>query len=178
MGGRPFFGTISRISGTLVMLAIFAAASFGLIFLAGIVAREDRSAGSDDEPGSGMMIRSEVIRLYLPRTLIELAKRQTLPSRILTHDDLRRILEVRRHKDLWYALTVRGLQVNGEFVELTFVRRPYFESRGLRNSWTSLPRPRRTRPTSASRFSSAKITVIPDELSERDAREVISLPIR
>jgi hypothetical protein len=70
-----FAWRISPIGGTLIMAIVVGAGSMALFFFASYLARQDRLAASDNEPGGGIMIRSEVIRLYLPRTLIELAKR-------------------------------------------------------------------------------------------------------
>ncbi len=42
-----------------------------------------------------------------------------------THQKLQRYLERQDQKNLWYAVTVRGRQVNGAFVDITHIRLPY-----------------------------------------------------
>jgi hypothetical protein len=168
-----FANGISTISGTLLMVVVMGAGSMALTFFASYLARQDQLAGSDNEPGSGIMIRSEVIHIYLPRTLIELAKGQT-PQPIRTHEDLRRRLEIARHRDLWYALTARALQVNGEFVELTFIRRPYADPDHFPEFLEILAAALGGPPNLWRNLSSATVHVLPDGLSKRDPREVIS----
>ena len=152
----------------------YGAGSIGLTFFASSLARQDQLAGSDNEPGDGIIVRSEVIRLCLPRTLIELAKRQTQQPPIRTHEDLRRRLEVQHHRDLWYAVTVRGLQVNGEFVDLTFIRTPYTEPARFAEFLEVLAAVTGNPPDLWRNLSSATVHLIPETLSERDPREVIS----
>jgi hypothetical protein len=138
------------------------------------LARQDQLAGSDNEPGDGIIVRSEVIRLYLPRKMIELANRPTQQTPLRTHDDLRRRLEIEHHRDLWYALTARGLQVNGEFVDLTFIRRPFDEPDRFPEFREILAAVTGNPPDLWMNLSSARVQLIPDELSGRDPREVIS----
>jgi hypothetical protein len=115
-----------------------------------------------------------VIHLYLTRTLIKLANHQTQQPPLQTHEDLRRSLEVQEHRDLWYALTLRGFQVNGEFADTTFIRRPYDEpdrfAEFLEIMAAAIGSPRDLWKN----LSSATVHLIPDELSERDPREVIT----
>jgi hypothetical protein len=165
---------ISTVSGTLRLVTVIGVGSIGLAFFASNMARQDRLAGFDDEPGSGIMIRSEVIRLYLPRTIIELAKRQTQQPALRTHDDLRRNLELQHQQNLWYALTVRGLQVNGELVDLTFIRRPYSDPARFAEFLDVLAAVTGNPPDLWRNLSSAGVTFIPDELSVREPREVMS----
>ena len=166
-----FANGISTISGTLLMVIVMGAGSTGLTFVATHLARQDQPAASDDEPGGGIIVRSEVVRLFLPRTLIELANRPTQQTPLRTHDDLRRRLEIEHHRDLWYALTVRGLQVNGESVDLTFIRRPYDEPDRFPEFLEVLAAAVGNPPCKLVR---AAVHLIPDELSVREPREVIS----
>ena len=121
-----------------------------------------------------IVIRSEVIRLYLPRTLIELANHQTQQPPLQTHEELRRSLEARHHRDLWYALTVRGFQVNGEFADTTFIRRPYAEPDRFAEFLEIMAAATVSPLDLGKNLSSATVHLIPDELSERDPREVIT----
>jgi hypothetical protein len=138
------------------------------------MARQDRLAASGKDPDGAIVIRSEAIRIYLPRTLIELAKHQTQQPPLRTHEDLRRSLEVQHHRDLWYALTVRGFQVNREFADTTFIRRPYAEPDRFAEFLEVMAAANMSPPDLWKNLSSATVHLIPDELSERDPREVIT----
>lgn len=85
------------------------------------------AAGSGEPGGSGVIIRSEVVRLSLPETLIDLRQRELNASVALTDHELKIALERRRQGSLWYAVTIRGHQVNGDAIVMTFVRHPHRE---------------------------------------------------
>jgi len=163
---------ISTISATLLTVVFIGAGSMALIHFASSMARQDQLAGSDSEPGgSGIMIRTEVIRLYVPQALIELAHRQTEQPSIRTHEDLRQRLEMEHHQNLSYAVTARGLQVNGEFVDLRFIRKPYSDPARFAEFLDVLAAARGNPPHD---FEQATIEQIFDESSERELREVMS----
>jgi hypothetical protein len=68
-----FARRISSIGGMLLMVVVIGDGSMVLSFFASYVARPDQLAGSDKVPGGGIIVRSEVTHLYLPRILIDLA---------------------------------------------------------------------------------------------------------
>jgi hypothetical protein len=115
-----------------------------------------------------------VIHLYLPRTLIELANHQTQQPPLQTHEELRRSLEVQHHRDLWYAVNLRGFQANGEFADTTFIRRPYAETDRFAEFLEIMAAATASPPKLWRNLASATVHLIPDELSERDPREVIT----
>jgi hypothetical protein len=169
-----FVWRISSVNGTLLMVLAIAAGSIGLTSFASFVARQDRLAASGKDPLDAIVIRSEVIHLYLPRTLIELGNHQTQQPPLQTHEELRRSLEVQQHRDLWYALTVRGFQVNGEFADTTFIRRPYAVPDRFAEFLEIMAAATASPPDLWKNLSSATVHLIPDEFSERDPREVIT----
>ena len=110
---------------TFFMMIVFAAGVIGLACLSFHVTRQDQELEPASRSGSGIIVRSEPIHLWLPRTLTELAQRQSQSRVVRTHEELRRFLEREGREDLWYAMTERGHQVNGGFVDITVIRRPY-----------------------------------------------------
>jgi hypothetical protein len=110
---------------TFFLPIVCAAGVMGLACLSVHMGRQDPELESANQPGSGIIVRSEPIHLWLPRTLIELARRLPRSRAVRTHDELRRFLELEGREDLWYALTARGYQVNGAFVDITVIRRPH-----------------------------------------------------
>jgi hypothetical protein len=67
-----------------------------------------------------------------------------------------------------------SLQVNGEFVDLTFIRRPYADPAGFGEFLEVLAAVTGNPHDLWRNLASAKVQLIPDELSERDSREVMS----
>jgi hypothetical protein len=142
------------------------------------VAHHSAHRGREPEPeihdGGGIIERTELIHLWLPGTLIELAQRQAGPSPVLTHQGLRGILEGRRQRDLWYALTFRAHQVSGEFVDVTFIRWPYSQPWHFPELIDVLAVAADEPPIDPSFGSSdPTVSVLPDHLLNREPREVM-----
>lgn len=72
--------------------------------------------------GSGTITHSEVIHLWLPESVWELAS----PQAPILRDphDLRRYLQRLSRQDLRYAVTIRGHQGNGDYFDIHFIRTP------------------------------------------------------
>ena len=82
-----------------------------------------RSPGPEDAPGSGIVMRTEVTTLWIPRPFAMWPK--VRPADLVTRspEALQTELERRGLNDAWYALTYRYYQVNGDSAEITQVRR-------------------------------------------------------
>ena len=128
-----------------------------------------------DRPGSGIIVRSELLRLWLPQTLTELAKRQSQFRVVRTHEELQRFLELQDRKDLWYALTMRGHQVNGDFVDITFIRWPYDDPLHFPELLEILATAAGNPPRDPDAdFSTASVHIIANDSLNREPREVIA----
>jgi hypothetical protein len=123
--GPLLWQSLPHWGGTFFMTIVLAAGVMGLACLSCHVTRQDQELNPANFPGAGIVVRSELIRLWLPETLIDLAQRQSQSRVVRTHGELQRFLELEDRKDLWYAITTRGHQVNGNFVDITVIRRPY-----------------------------------------------------
>jgi hypothetical protein len=64
-------------------------------------ARPERQDEDNDRPGGGIVVRTEVLRLWLPEPLSKLAKRQSRTPVPRDHGELQRILELDHQEDLW-----------------------------------------------------------------------------
>ena len=159
---------------TLVIWLVTGAGLTALATVAYDVARLDQAQEASGQPGGGIIIRSEVLRVWLPQSLIDLAKRQTQPSMIRTLEELQRILEDRNQRDVWYALTSRGHQASGEFIDLTVIRWPYRDSRYFPELLDVLA-VASGHPASepGADFSDVSISVLPDDVLEREPRDVM-----
>ena len=111
----------------LSMVVVLAAAAMGLARFASDVNVRDRALASPGGTGSGTIITSEVVCVWLPAPLFELASRPARAHRVLAHADVRRYLEERGLQGLWYAVTIRGHLVDGDVVDMQFLRQPYSE---------------------------------------------------
>jgi hypothetical protein len=130
-------------------------------------------------PGGGIVVRSEVLHLWSPEALMELARQQARAPVVRDHGGLRRSLELRGQQDLWYALTVRGHQVNGLFADMTVIRRPYRDPESFPEFLNVLAvaggdPPRDPGPD----FSTASIHLIPAELARREPSGAIAELLR
>jgi hypothetical protein len=162
--------------GSRVFTGIVIAA--GLVVLTGVasqVTRHDQQLELANGPGSGIVVRSDVLGLWLPYSMFELVNGATPVAEISTHQGLQHVLVQQNQKNLWYALTIRGHQVNGEFIDLTIIRKPYDDPNGtpemvqILNTVAGNP-PR----TPAMDFSTASVHIIPDDLLNREPREVVA----
>ncbi|SIO40524.1 hypothetical protein SAMN05444166_4432 [Singulisphaera sp. GP187] len=106
--------------GVAILLVLVSA---GLVWVSLHPAPPTQGDEYDEVPAnSGTIVRSEVIHLWLPESIRELASPQS--SVVRDPSDLRRYLERRNLQDLRYAVTIRGHQPNGDYYDIHFIRHP------------------------------------------------------
>ncbi len=158
----------------LLALVALIAPVIGYTRLDSCASRSSRLLEPDDRPGSGVTVRAEVLHLWLPETLIELAAHQPRCLVAQTHDDLRSFLECRGQRELWYAFTTRSHQVNGGIVDTTVIRHPYKDPNHFPEFLDVLGTAAGNPPTyPALSYSGAEVHVLPGKLSEREPSEVV-----
>ncbi|MFI5458683.1 MAG: hypothetical protein ACHRXM_24905 [Isosphaerales bacterium] len=167
-------GRLLRNLGDKVLIVVLIVATgIGLTWLDSWAIRPGRELELHDNPGSGVTVRAEVLHLWLPQTLIDLARNQSMSLVALTHQESRTSLE-RRGQDLWYALTTRSHQVNGRVADVTFIRHPYRDPQFFQEFLDVLTTAAGNPPFySASDYSGAEVHILSAELSEREPREVV-----
>ena len=79
--------------------------------------------GPEELGGSGIIVRTEVAALWIPRALRDVAQGEACAPVFRSPELLQTELKRRGLNDAWYALTYRGYQVNGDCGEITQVRR-------------------------------------------------------
>ena len=84
--------------GKLLMTMAIVVAVMALTRFAAHVTRQAQNVAPADPPAAGIIVRSEVLCLWEPRTLTELANRQSQSPVIRTHEELQRFLEARTGK--------------------------------------------------------------------------------
>ncbi len=120
-----------RLVGNLMIVVSCVATVIGLTQLDALTPRPSPEPELSDPPGSGLIVRSEVIHLWLPETLVYPARHE-LPALVArTRAGTREALDRRGQENLWYAITVRGHQVNHGTEDISFIRYPYRESANL-----------------------------------------------
>lgn len=173
--GRPLKRFLRLGCDQILMVIVLVAAVMGLPRLASHATQPADDLEPDNRADGGLVIRYEWLRLWLPQTLTDLAKRQSRSPVVRVHADLKRFLELRNQEDLWYALTVRAHQVDGGFADVTFIRRPYHDSQRFPKFLAVLATAAGNPPHDPdSDFSTASVSIFPDELGKREARQVLS----
>jgi hypothetical protein len=127
--------------------------------------------------GTGIIVRSWVVRVWMPKTLTELATshlRSLLA--IKTHDELRLFLGGVEQKDLWYALTVRSDLVNGEIEDLTVIRWPYDDPGHFNETAAVLALAAGNLPIDNDTvdFSAASVQVLAEDITKRAPSEIMA----
>jgi hypothetical protein len=158
----------------LLLICVIGGGSLALTLVAHQSAHRDREFEPENEADGGLVTRRELLQLWLPETLIDLAHRQTGPSRVRTHLELQGLLDGRRQRDLWYALTLRAHQVNGGFDDITLIRWPYSDCAHFPELIDILAVAAGEPPSDANFSSSTPtVSVLPDRLLHREPREVM-----
>ena len=169
---EPAFGRFFMVCGGNVLITIVVGATmFGI---ANVAPSGIRLANKDDPaegPDMTAIVRSEVLRLWLPGTLTEMARDRSQPGFPRTHEDLRRYLELQHQQGLWYALTMRAHHADGRFSDVTVIRKPYDDRLVFPELLVVLATAAGNAPESTvSDFTKASIHLIADESVNREPR--------
>jgi hypothetical protein len=170
----------SRHKAIALAAILFQNAGTTVVGIAGIVGLVSVSfqagaPGPDDSGGSGIIVRTEVTALWIPRALHDLAQSEAGAAVFLSPEALLTELRCRGLNAAWYALTFRVHQINGESAEITQIRR-------LSDAADYLDEIQAVMATAADRtprpedggFSHARVDVIPDTLQAVDPREAVT----
>jgi hypothetical protein len=129
---------------------------------------------ADTPPGSGIVVHIEITAVWLPRALVDQARRRNGLPVVCSPDELRTCLARNGWPDPWFALTCRGYQVTGQSSEWTQIRWLTQAADHLGDLQavmaTAAGRPPRCEGTD---FSHSRIEVIPDSLQAVEPREAI-----
>jgi hypothetical protein len=151
--------------GSIMMTIVIVAAVVGLTRFASHVTRQAQELTFADAPGAGNVIRTEVLHVWLPQTLFERSK----------HQSPQRSLELQGRENFWYAVTTRAHQVNGEFADVTFIRRPCDDPEHFPELLEFLAAAGGNPPIDPdANFSKAEVHIIAEKLPKRGPREVMA----
>jgi hypothetical protein len=151
------------------MTIVIIAAIMALNRFASHVAQQAQKPTSADGPNAGIIIRTEMLDVWLPQTLFERPK----------HQSLQQFLELHGQENIWYALNVRGHQVNGVFADILIIRRPCRDPDHLPELLDILATTSGDPPSDPKfDFSQAAVHIIAEDLARRQPAEVISELLR
>jgi len=153
---------------------LIVALAIGIAWIDCCATQPGRALEPDQVAGSGHIVRAEVLHLWLPETLIDLAKHVSGSSVAQSHQELRTSLERSGQENLWFAFTIRAHQVNGVAADITFIRHPYREPEDFREFLDILATAAGSPPDEPpAYYSGAEVHILPQELTEREPRAVV-----
>jgi hypothetical protein len=107
---------VSTWGNEIFLVFVIAGGAIGLTIFATHVSKQDQKHADTSMRGGGMVLRFEILRVWLPQALVELAKHEPPTGAITTYEDLRRLLELRGQENVWYAMNVRGITRTDSFL--------------------------------------------------------------
>ena len=157
------------------MLIVLAVGIIGLYRLSIHVTRHAQLVDPSNRPGSGTIVRSELIHVWLPPTLSELARLQSESPVVRTHKELQEYLAQRDGEKLWYAIVARAHQVDGRVIDLTFIRWPYDEGYSFKDMLDILATAAGNLPGGPEGdYAKASVDIMGPDLLKHDPREVVA----
>ena len=162
---------IATLSQTAGVAVVTIAGGFGLTW----VSFGAGSPGPEDPPNSGIVVRTEVTALWIPRALHDVAQGEAGATVFHSPEALQTELERRGLNDAWYALTYRGYQVNGDSAEITQVRRISEAPAHIEEFQYMMATAAGHPPRHEGReFSQVKVGIIPDTLLTANPLNAVS----
>ncbi len=159
------------------MAVVLITALFGLSWFAADVSRHGEKPDMFSASYVVRFERVEVRRLWLPGTLIALARHQSRSPVIRDHPELQQFLEFQNLEHLSYAITIRIHTGNGNFAEQTCVRYPYDQSRHLGELMQVLATAAGNPPPRCELidwdWSNAIVQVVPEDSWNRSPRDFV-----
>jgi hypothetical protein len=170
----PLGVLLSRIVGNLIIVVVLVTTAFGLAQFDALAPRPSGALEFSDPPGSGVIVRSEVIHLWLPEILVDPARHEFSALVARTHQELKKAFERRGRENFWYAITIRGHQANHGAADISFIRYPYREPENLQELMDVLAAVAGRPPRHPSAdYSAAIVHIMPAGMSQREWLEVM-----
>jgi hypothetical protein len=169
-----------RSSAIALVTKLFQTAGTTVVVIGGIiglvyVSFQASPAGPDHPPRSGIVVRTEVTALWIPRALLHMVQGETGTPVFRSPEALQTELRRRGLNDAWYAVTYRGYQVDGAAVEITQVRR-ISEAHAHIEEFRDMMAIAAGHPPhhEVQEFSHVKLEIIPDTMLNADPRKAVS----
>jgi hypothetical protein len=121
----PRGALFQRLAGDLMIVVVLVTTVIGLTQFDAAAPRPSEAPEFVDSPGAGLIVGSEVIRVWVPESLVELAGHEFPGLIARTHQELKKVLELRGPEDLWYAITVRAHLADHRAEDIPYIRYPH-----------------------------------------------------
>ena len=170
----PRGALIRRLAGKLMILFMFVTAAIGLTQFGAMAPQSIAAPESSDPPGSGLIVCSEVIRLWVPESLVDPARHELPALAAQTHQELKKVLGRRGMENLRYAITVRTHQANHRTEDISYIRNPYRQPEyfpELMDVLTAVAESPSRDPSAD--HSAAIVHIVPAGMSEREWLEAV-----
>jgi hypothetical protein len=163
-----------RLARNLMIVVVFVTTAIGLTQFDAVAPRPSAAPEFSDPPGSGLIVCSKVIHLWLPETLVEPAGHEFPALVVLTHQELKAVLERRGQENLWYAITVRAHLANHRAEDSSFIRYPCRQPENFRELMDVLAAVAGSPPRHPSAdYSAAAVHIMPAGTSQREWLEAM-----
>ena len=166
---------LAAIGGSALIAALLIVAAIGLASLASRAPGPTSGAESARPPGSGIVVRTELVDVWVPKALDKLLQDHSNNSMPVPDEIVRLAQKQNRDIDLWYAVTAHHHQVDGGETEITTIHYPLHSAReysSLRKLFDSISAESASRPNSS--MPAPRLHVIPDELLKLPPRDAIA----
>jgi hypothetical protein len=165
----PFNALFRGLAGNLMIVVALVTAAIGLTQLNAVALRPGAAPEFSDPPGSGLIVRSEVIGLWLPETLVAPAGHEFPALFAQSHQELKAVLERRGQENLWYAISVRTHLADQRVEDTSFIRYPYRQPEYLAELMDVLTAVAGSPPDHPSADDSAAVVhIVPAAMSPRE----------
>jgi hypothetical protein len=161
--------------GKTLLVALLAGAATGLTVVAFQPAKRGAQSESRDRPGSGITVRADLVDIWVPDQIYQLAKRAAANANPLSRQALDLQLMNEGGESLWYAVTFQFLQEDGGISEITTIEHPYNSTKAFPSFADLLGEIAGKRQDDAGASAKAPaVHLIPEELSKRPPREAVA----
>jgi hypothetical protein len=168
----PLGARFRRLAGNLMIVFVLVTTAIVLTQFDAATPRPSAATEFSDPPGSGLIVRSEVIGLWVPETLVDPAGHESPALVARTHPELKTILENRGQENLWYAITFRAQLADHRAEESSFIRYPYRQPEYLAEFMDVLTAVEGSPPRHpCADYSAAVVHVIPAGISHGEWRD-------
>ncbi len=141
----------------------------------GLVRLAHHVTTSKPQLSGGVVVRSELISLWMHPALFDLAQRPSESAACRLLEGFRRYAQERGLEKAWYVITAKGFQIDGETMVVSTIRRPYDMIEPVYSEFPDILAIAAGKPPRDPRtdFTKVKIGIIPDYLLVADPQAML-----
>lgn len=170
----PLGALFRRLAGNLVIVVVLVTTAIGLTQFDAAAPRPSAAPEYNDLSDSGLIVRAEVIRVWVPETLVDPTGLESPALIARTHHELKKVLERRGQENLWYAITVRAHLADHRAEDVPYIRYPYRQPEYFSELMDVLATVAGSPPCKPSAdYSAATVHIMPVGMSQREWLEAV-----